>query len=725
MQADMNETTNPIEARAGTGIAGVVLGLTLAVATVAVFNGFPRYDFFQTALAMVGALVALLIAGRRGVPRAVFPMAATLVAIALYAIVSAAIQGTAVGFDLATLLVLMSAAGIASALAGPKGRAHVVVGSAVSAAFCMVAVIADALGFALVPEIPFASVSVAASAGTFDDPGVLAAFSVMTVALGAVGFSSGSLRAGAVSIVCGGVCLGMAGFPPLIIALGIAGIAGFALGDAKLGGAVIVGVAIAGLSLLLSGARFEAVPSVDSPIVETGVEWPYGEEHAVEFFLDGVVAYAAASQPFGAGAGAYTGEVEAHVDTEHVFARNYFAGRPTSRHSPSAAAELAGDFGFAVPLAMLVLLWLGLRKNRAVGVVAAIVGTGVLLIGPGTLSGVTMLLLGTLLGLPFGEENDRTKGAFSVVAIVALAGVVSLVHQAQTLRWGYFSESAVTFLEHPAGSREQGLDYAQRAAAVQLRFTSEMNLASARRGAGETDHAALREIYERAVQLRPRSVSARIALADAYVRESVRSPDVEERVARVGRMFEVAMTIDPNHVRLALLRANAAAASFEFEAAHEALEALAARDIPDPMRLEVLARLGELYEDAEMPAESKSAYERALPLVRDAMTVGRYEQNIRSLEQWIESGVRPQVQRVDPHLGHNHGGEGDGSDDSGGAAEHDEGGDDSEGHDDDGEGHDDDGEGHDDDGEGHDHDGEGHDHDGEGHDHDGEGHERP
>ncbi len=654
----MKETTNPNAAPPITGrVAGLVLGGALALATVAVFNGFPRYDFLQSTLALLGAVTGLGVAASRGVPRRALPAVWALLGLAAYALIAAAIEGTAVGFDVASLIVLLSVSGTAGVLAGREAWPSVIGAAAVGSAACALVIVAEAVGLSVVPEIPFARVSVAAAQGTFDDPGVLAAFAALAVAAGAIGFAGDSPRSGGVAILAGSVCLGAAGFAPLIAVLALAGAVGFAFAQPRLGGGLLVGTALAGIVLLASGARFETVPDVETALVETGVEWPYGEEHAGSFFLNGAVEYAASHQPFGAGAGAYAGEVDAHVDTEHPFATNYFSGRPTSRHAPSAGVELAGDFGFLMPLLLLLLLGLAATRGRAVGAVVAVVGAGVLFVGPGALSGVVVALLGVLIGLSVeSESSDERGGVMVVVAALCVAGAVSLVHQVQTLRWGYLAESAVTFLEHPSGSRAQGLEYAEKAAEIQVRFSTEMNLAAAKRGLGDTDHAQLREIYERAVDLRPRSVTARMALADAYVREGARAPDVEERVARVERMFEVAMDLDPNYVRLALLRANAAAASFQFEAAHEALEALSEREIPDPMRMEVLSRLGELYEDAELPAQSKSAYERALPLARDAMQIGRYEQTIRNLEQWIETGVRPQVQRVDPHMGHNHGG---------------------------------------------------------------------
>jgi hypothetical protein len=128
-------------------------------------------------------------------------------------------------------------------------------------------------------------------------------------------------------------------------------------------------------------------------------------------------------------------------------------------------------------------------------------------------------------------------------------------------------------------------------------------------------------------------------------------------------MLSAAVDIDPNYVQLGILRANAAVAAFEYRSAIDGLEALSERRVPDGQRRRVLARLGEIYEDAEMPAEARTAYERAIPLATDPIEIGRYRQRIAMLAQWIESGTRARARAIDPHAGHDHGVSGDGAPD--------------------------------------------------------------
>ena len=647
---------NELKKEPATGRAvGVVMALTLVFGSLCASNGFPRYDLIQTAVAVFGVVAALVLAGVSGSRPSGHRWGLGALAIAaLYAFASAIIGGQAVGFDAASLVFLVAGAALATACAGERGRPPIVLGAAVAASLAAVAVLLGAFGIDVVPDIPFTTLELSAAIGPFDDPSILASWAAMMVALGAAAFASGHTRGGGVLVLAGGVCLGGAGFPPLIVVVGLGSVVGFALGNARGGAAGAAGVVVAVAMLLASSASLEADFDLDPPFLDTGVDWSYSEDGSLGSFTEAARGYALAGQPFGHGSGAYAGEVERYVNASSSFATSYNDGRPVSRHAPSAFLELAGDYGVTVPLALLTAVFLVLWR-RSAAAIPAVVALGVLVYSPGTLSGPAMLALGVSLGLSFGPEVPARWNAQPVVVVLAVVGFATVGHQVQTLQWGYLTASSVTFFENPAGSRDTAFDYAQRAAGTQRRYQSEMNHGNLRRFSDDVNHAEVREVFQRAVDLRPASVDARMMLADAYARESVREDDSFERLGRVERMLGVAAEIDPNYVQVGILRANAAAAGFEYQPAIDGLEALSERAIPDNYRRRVLARLGEIYEDADMPEEALSAYQRALPLATDPVEIGRYRQLIENATAWTESGERPQVQFADPHLGHNHG----------------------------------------------------------------------
>ena len=658
----MNEVKN--EPAPGGRLVGVVVAVTVVLGTLGALNGFPRYELMQTALAVAGVVVALLAAAVSGQRFGGAQwISAALATAALYAAVSAAVGGQAVGFDAFSLVFLVGGAATASACAGERGRKPILVGAAVAAIVTGLIVLLGAFGIDAVPDIPFTTLDVKAAMGPFDDPSILAAWSALALAIGAAMFGLGEGRLGAATVFGAAVCLGAAGFPALIVVVGVAAVVALAMGNGRSAAAAGAGVLVACAMFFATSPSFEDNgDAFGVQQLDTGMDWPYSEVGALEFFTDAAKGYAIAGQPFGHGSGAYAGEIEAHVDSTQGFATEHNDGRPVSRRSTSALLELSGDYGVTVPLALLTALLLALWRRPAAAV-PIVVGLGLLGYSPGTFVGPVMLLLGVSVGVQWEAAAADSRSARPVIALLVALGLVASVHQVQTLRWGYLTASAVTFNEHNAGSRETAFEYASQAIEVQTRFQSEMNFGSMRRYQEEPDHAFVRSVFERAVELRPTSVEARMLLADAYARESARAEDAIERLGRVERMLGAAAEIDPNYVQLGILRANAAAAAFEYEAAFEGLEALAERPIPDTRRHRVLVRLGEIYEDAEMPERALSAYERALPLATDPMDLGRLRQLIAGTTQWIETGDRPQVQFADPHLGHNHGGPGEGEHD--------------------------------------------------------------
>lgn len=646
----MQEETHPTS---GHRAVGVGLAIAIVLAVIVVPNGFPRYDLPQTVTAIAVSVGILgVVAVRRTAAFSSRWAIGALVIGALYALASAAIGGTAIGFDQASLVFLTAAGALAASAAGAAGRTALSRGVAVAAGCVAAIVIFGLVGVDLVADIPFTTPSFRAASGPFDDPGVLAAWSALALAVGAALAAEGQ-RSTWLTVVAAGLSLGAAGFGPLVGVVALASVAAFALGDRRVGKASAVGAACAAVALLATSPSWELADDLTPARFDTGVEWPLGENGAMGFFADATVDYAIAGQPFGHGAGDFAGEVGRYVDTEHSFAMRYFDGRPTTRRSPSPILELAGDFGLTVPLAFVLALVLAFGRWPG-GTAVALVGAGVLAWSPGTLAGPVMLLLGVAIGYD-GREDGPEWSVVPIAWVLAAVGVVALVHGGQTLRWGYQAASSITFFEHPSGSRDTALEYAAQASETQLRFQTEMNLATAIRMGGETDHGRVRRIFQRAVDVRPASVDARLMLADAYARESARTPDEGERFARVERMLGAASDLDPNHVEIGLLRANAAAATFDYDAATSILRALADREIPDAHQRRVLVRLAEICEDAERPEDALAAYQEALPLARDPVEIGRFRRLIEHLNQWIATGVRPAVQTLDPHAGHDHG----------------------------------------------------------------------
>lgn len=627
------------------------LGLAILMSVVVAANGVTRFDLLQSALGALG-LCAALISAVVGVGRtsrvpstAVFLLAAA----AAYAVGSAGVAAHGEAWDEAVRWVsLCAAATVGAVVALPASRLLVSLSAAaLIAGACSVA---QSFGADFPPGIPFVTPG-AFGRGTFDDPGAAAAWFALALPMLA-GWDWGARRwlVGA-GVVAAAVGLGLSG-SWYCVALGAIGCLFAARRRSALLGAalaVLVASGVAGFG----PERVEGPPErAQNALMETGADPAYSAPGAAGFFLAAAKSYAASNQPFGAGPGGFPGRAMEHADGDDPFALAHYSGVPVPRHAPSPLLELAGDYGLFVPLAFVLAALLGgvrsWRARRWGTLGGCVVALGLMIGATGVFSGASFILVGVVIGSASSWSSDAAGAGAAkwLMRLVAASCLATLVHHVPAVTWSYRSAASVVHLGH--GRLADGGAWAERAAATQKRFASELNAAVARYVGPDRDLAGALEHLEEAVRIRRYSVPARAQLADLYIRSSFGSEDSEARLARARRMFDVLVALEPNNVDLAMARANASLALFDHAGAVAALEAIAARPIPEAEKVRVFRRLGQAHEDANDPSSARSAYRRALSLVGEGPARRELEEKIDAMGDWVETGVRPRA----GHEGH-------------------------------------------------------------------------
>ncbi len=647
----------------------VLLGLAVVCAVALSLNGFVRFELIQLAGAALLACVAGLVWAFRTTFGGVRFTGTAGVGITLllatgYVVGSAYLVSDGDAYDQAALFFIPTLLVLSAAVARTEAGVRSVLGRSVLVAtvLALMAGLAQLAGFSIPAPVPFSTPLELGVRATFDVPAIAAVWFAGAVFVG-TSLLAKSSRLGWSLVLAAALGLGLTGtwleVGVVAAACGALGLFGL-LGRRTFGGAavfaalvmVVVCAARPGPTRLDDADALSVRPRVAELAV--GTEWPYGEMGAQDFYSDAAWRYAFAGGLWGHGASRWPSAQSRYVDTDASFALARTTGLPVARRAPVPLAELWGDYGVWVPLCLLgALLWgLALSVRRGDWTLAA--GTAVMavmsLVSPGLLSPAGMVMLGVLLALvssvPVQRDRAMSAGPLALVVVV-LVGLVG-VTQVQAARWGYATAAATVFLGN--ARLEDAAPHADAAAELQRRYASEINRSVVHYIGVERDANLALESLREAVEIRPDSVDARERLADLYVRLSMGGADADAALLLTARMYTRIAELDPNHVEVALQRANAMAAIGRNDLAAEKLEEAAGRGIPRADRARLFQRAGELYEDDSSPEHALPAYNAALELLEDPSLRRRLEARVVAMEAWIESGARPT--REDDGHGH-------------------------------------------------------------------------
>jgi cytochrome c-type biogenesis protein CcmH/NrfG len=638
-------------------IAGLMVAFAVASAALLPLNGFARFDHAQSlgvTAALFVALVAMLTGGRRlratGSGLTVLVGASVLAGWALLAAWGA---GHARAFDAALPFAIVAMAAAVAGLADDESLWSWSGGAVlyVTAVACVSSAL-QFVGVEFPARIPYVT-DVVAGRGVFDTPLVAAAWFALSGAF-FVGWANAPrwLVGAGVAISAAGLAIS---FEPWAAAAAIAGglVGGVLRSDLRIravgwsiaaAAALVVGLAAGGAAEVSEVDRLPL--RMGTPGVSANAPGSWGVDGHAGAAADAALRYAGDAGLLGHGPGAYEGLWEGYVDRDSAFALSHTEGVPNVEHAPVPVLEIAGDFGIPFALVLVVLLGgalvAGVRRGGAGVSVGLATVLGLLIVSPGFHASTVAVLIGLLIGLAVrpstdaaGEQADGRPALAFATVIAAVAGG----HVVKTALWSIPFAASLVFLGH--ARHDAAREHASAAAAAQARFASEMNAGVLAYVRSEPLLDEAQAHYERAVQLRPNDVDARLALADLYIRRAFGAEDREARVARAERMFERVVSLDPNHRDATLRRANAAMAEHDVPTAVRVLEAYADRGVHRSSRVAALHRLAEIHADVSDPGAAESAYRRAADMLEPGPSRDALLAEAERMKEWAETGSRP------------------------------------------------------------------------------------
>ena len=650
------------------------------VAVLAAFSGFPRYDVLQCAAAAILGGFGLVL--WRLLPASTAPVApwanyagGTWIALVLWAVARTALGGlTAESYDGLALLIGASPLLLAAAYPrdgvtlAPLLRISVAV-TAITVGVCSLLGLTGVVFPAAIPTAPL----FAAPHPFFDDPHQAATWlAVALPLLVSSGLASDSWRRVLFGVGAGFAAIALGLTDSLGVWWPIAGASIIGAIFSVFGGTEGGGVRrlIAWLTPWLVAAALQAVPSPTLPDseadsdslpsfrteIETGADSQWSDADARHALSNAAYEMAKSSQPLGAGPGTFGARGAEFLNHDDPWVASHTNGLPSARRAPSAFLQQAAEFGFLLPLLLIVLFGLAIKdgsrapdkQDPAPPIIPALgAAVAAYAAGPGWLTAASITLMAVVILVAIERPAKAVKQVVAtrpLQGVLALAVVLPLVvwPQVQTIRWGLASGRGMVLAWY-AHLSDAGEAFT-KANEIQPRYESFYNLGLLLKFKPDGGLRPAMAAFQSAVELRPGSAMARFALADCFSRIAPpNKEEAEEALGKTSALLERALDIDPNLFKASELLSDVYFIHQEPDRALETLRRVIERPIPESAKFEAYVRIGRMYEESkEDPTRALEFYEKAIPLISTKEQAEYLKNRVATAEKWKKDGQRPE-----------------------------------------------------------------------------------